>query len=93
MAKHPSIEYGVPGPLVHFVERFHGKGYQEKLVDSVERTPTFSTIWMLNRVLNGTKVPETRHFLIAVMEKARRSPVADTNTLQLIDRFLGRVSK
>ena len=35
MEGHPDIDYGVPAPLVHFVETF--PGYEQKLFESVER--------------------------------------------------------
>jgi hypothetical protein len=49
--KHPDVDYGTPGPLVHFVETF--PNYEEKLIQSVERQPTPNTVGMLNRVING----------------------------------------
>src|SRR5262245_37116403 len=54
MEVHPTQDYGMPGPLVHFVEEFYTKGYEDKLIESVSRNPTMMTVWMLNRVLNGT---------------------------------------
>jgi hypothetical protein len=44
MEEHPSVDFGVPGSLVHFVERFYRKGYEEKLVASVRRKPTSITL-------------------------------------------------
>lgn len=52
--RHPDTDFGMPGPLVHFVESFHNKGYDEKLVESIQRKPTKHTLWMLNRVINGS---------------------------------------
>jgi len=55
MEEHPEIDYGTPGPLVHFLERFYKKGYEEQLVLSIRRKPTCHTIWMLNRLINGAR--------------------------------------
>jgi hypothetical protein len=90
MEEHPAIEFGVPGALVHFVERFYGNGYERMLVESVERKPTPSTVWMLNRVIGGTRGSDTKRFFISRLEQARVNPLADESTLALIDRFLGR---
>src|SRR5258708_6628507 len=52
MEEHPHLEYGVPGPLVHFIETFcpiAQKEYEKKLIESVTRRPTMLTVWMLNR--------------------------------------------
>lgn len=55
MEAHPDIDYGMPGPLVYYVETFMGRGYEQKLVESIDRQPTPHTIWMLSRAINGTK--------------------------------------
>jgi hypothetical protein len=93
MEEHPSIEFGMPGALVHFIERFYGKGYDEKLVQSVERKPTAQTVWMLNRVINGAKTPAKKEPLVKAMEHARLNPATDHATLQLATRFLERLSQ
>ncbi len=59
MEEHPDVEFGVPGALVHAVEKRYGSGYEEVLEQSVARKPTSHTRWMLQRVINGTK-DETR---------------------------------
>src|SRR5712671_5533785 len=57
MESNPGLDLGSPGPLVHFVERFYGNGYEQKLIDSLQRKPTPHTVRMLNRVINGTNDP------------------------------------
>jgi hypothetical protein len=89
---HPGIDYGMPGALVHFVETFYGKGYEALLLDSVERKPTATTVWMLNRVLNGTKAQAVRARYVAAMEAARSNPRADPNAQPLATQFLDRIA-
>lgn len=91
--QHPAIDFGAPGALVHFVERFAGMGYEERLLESVERRPTSHTIWMLNRVINGTRAPDEKRRLIAAMERARRHPDADQAVRQTADQFLARIRR
>ena len=55
MERHPLVDFGVPGAIVHFVERFYKKGYEELLVESIKRKPTMHTVWMLNRFINGSE--------------------------------------
>ena len=55
MERHPFADFGVPGSIVHFLETFYKKGYEEILLRSVKRRPTIHTIWMLNRVKNGAQ--------------------------------------
>ena len=63
MERNPAIDYGMPGPIVHFVEKFYGNGYEEKLVESIKRKPTKHTLWMLNRVINGSGEEEKKEYL------------------------------
>ena len=93
MEGHPSIEYGMPGALVHFVERFYEKGYEESLIRSTNRKPTLSTIWMLNRVINGATMPDKRQLLIEILQQAKSHPSAVEPTLQRITAFLHRLSR
>ncbi len=58
MERHPLDDFGVPGAIVHFVERFYKKGYEELLIESVKRRPTMHTVWMLNRIINGSENKE-----------------------------------
>jgi hypothetical protein len=55
MEENPDVDFGVPGSLVHFVETFYKKGYEELLIASLERQPTVHTVWMLNRLLNDMR--------------------------------------
>lgn len=55
MERHPLDDFGMPGAIVHFVERFYKKGYEELLVKSINRKPTMHTVWMLNRIINGSE--------------------------------------
>ena len=53
MERHPLSDFGTPGSIVHFVEKFYKQGYEQLLITSVKRCPTMHTVWMLNRVKNG----------------------------------------
>jgi hypothetical protein len=91
MEDHPAIDFGTPGPLVHFVEVFFGHDYEQRLVESIQRTPTPHTLWMLNRVINGTRVAEARHGYIQLMECARSNPLAAEDGREAAERFLARL--
>jgi hypothetical protein len=91
--RHPDMDFGSPGPLVHFAERFYGNGYERTLLDSIERRPTPLTAWMLNRVINGTKAPSTRSELIEAMRGVSVHPLADDATRQMAHRFVERAAQ
>ena len=56
------IDYGMPGPIVHFMEMFYERGYEELLLESVKRKPTSHTIWMLNRIMNKSSLDNKHQF-------------------------------
>ena len=56
---HPAFDFGTPGPLVHTVETYFGRGYEGYLVESVRRSPTPHSLWMLRRLANGVD-PQAR---------------------------------
>lgn len=93
LEEHPNLDVGSPGPLVHFVEDFFGRGYEAKLLDSVRRKPTPHTIWMLNRVINGVKDPEQKRAYIAAMSEAMNHPLANSVTREEASRFLARLKE
>lgn len=66
MERHPMDDFGMPGAIVHFVERFYKNGYEKLLIESVKRRPTMHTVWMLNRVMNGS---ENKKDYLEIMKK------------------------
>jgi hypothetical protein len=84
--KYPTTDFGSPGPLVHTIERL-GQ-YEQKLLDSLDRQPTQLTVWMLNRVINGTKKKATRTTLIKKLESITQNPKADDETKEEVMDFL-----
>jgi len=71
--QNPNIDFGSPGPLVHFVEQFFGKGYEQKLVQSIQRCPTSHTVWMLNRIINGVE-GEGKIYYIDILQNVLKHP-------------------
>lgn len=93
MEEHPSIDFGSPGALVHFIEKFYHHGYEEKLLESIVRKPIGHTVWMLNRVINGAKIPATKQQYVSAMISAKSHPLTDSYTLDQINHFLERLNK
>jgi hypothetical protein len=91
MEDHPEIDYGMPGPLVHFLERAPRATHEARLLDSIARKPTFVTVWMLNRLLNGTQDPVARRRQIAALSQAENHAGADAEAREWIRKFLDKV--
>ncbi len=68
MENNPDIDYGMPGPIVHYVEKYYQNGYEQLLHESVIRKPTVHTLWMFNRVINGSDKPEKEKYLSSLKE-------------------------
>jgi hypothetical protein len=85
---HPDIDYGAPGPLVHFMETFAGNEYEASLLASLARKPTDATLWMLNRLINATSNSARRPALISAVTQAETHPLADEDARQSAQMFL-----
>ena len=91
--EHPDVDFGAPGPLVHFVERFYAKGYEAELLASLARHPVPHTVWMLNRVINGTKKPKEREALVAQLRAVGAHPKANAETKKRAKEFVERIDE
>lgn len=70
--RHPTAYFGDPGAIVDFIEQFSGE-YENSLAESVKRTPTSTTVWMLNRCINADEYAE--EFMNILKEVAGRIDV------------------
>ena len=68
IADNPSVDFGMPGELVHFVEQFYKNGYEELLIASVSEKPTPHNIWMLHRCYNDINNPQRDKFAEVIRE-------------------------
>lgn len=59
----PDIDYGGPGPLGHFLEKYSKKGYEELLLKSIARKPTVYTLDLLYRLINDKENPNHKTYL------------------------------
>lgn len=87
MERHPLEDFGMPGAIVHFVERFYKNGYEQLLVDSIKRRPTLHTVWMLNRILNAN---ENREYYASIMEDIANSDNLEEEIINQAKAFLGK---
>ncbi|MFC4323284.1 hypothetical protein [Litchfieldia salsa] len=88
--QNPDIDFGSPGPLVHFVEQFYGNGYEDKLVQSIERFPTSHTVWMLNRIINDSEgeKKEKKKFYLNVLQNVLHSHNCSDELRSITNEFL-----
>lgn len=86
MERHPLADFGVPGAIVHFVEKYYKKGYEDILYQSIKRSPAMHTVWMLNRICNDKNSHDKFKKLLA--ETADRNDI-DHAIAKSAKEFLG----
>ncbi len=85
MENNPYLDYGMPGPLVHFMEKFYKNGYEELLINSVSKKPTLQTIWMINRVINDPNLQNRDVYLELLENILNRDDVDDYVKNEIFD--------
>lgn len=76
MEKNPELDYGMPGPIVHFMEGYYRKGYEELLLDSIRKFPTGHTVWMLNRVMNDAQLNNRDKYIEVLKSSLNRNDIS-----------------
>ena len=82
----PDIDFGTPGDLVHFVEKFYKKGYEELLLKSVRKNPTMHNIWMLHRCYIDEDNPLHSKFSLLIKEIKENKSVS-SKIKEVIEEF------
>ena len=86
IADNPSVDFGMPGELVHFVEQFYKNGYEELLIASVSEKPTPLNIWMLHRCYNDINNPQRDKFAEVIRELKNEESIS-VEIKDAIDEF------
>ena len=83
----PSIDFGNPGPLVHFLEKFGEKEYDEKLIESIIRTPSGHTLFMLNRIINSIEDDDKKETYINLFDTVIDSSTSSCDAKRVAQEF------
>jgi len=92
MERMPTADLGSPGSLVHALERMRGC-YESELVASIKRLPTPSTVWMLNRILNGTRDSKQRQIYLDSLRFAAEHTAATESVKRDAQHFINYQTK
>ena len=79
----PDIDYGDPGPFGSFIEKFYHKGYEELLIESLQRKPTRYTIFLLARICNDKSDPDRPRY-VNIIKSYANSDCLDDNWKKII---------
>lgn len=77
MEENPELDYGMPGPIVHYMESYYKKGYEVLLLHSVRKFPTSHTVWMLNRVMNDPHIDNKEEYIEVLKLSLNRNDISD----------------
>lgn len=85
MEQNPDVDFGLPGPIVTFIESLYEKGYQKLLLDSVRRKPMGYTIWMINRIMNISDVRDKQMYVDLLRELLDRNDIGEDVRNRIIE--------
>ena len=77
LEKNSDFDFGMPGQIVHTLEKHYKKGLEEELFKSLNRKPTFYTLWMLNRIINGTSDPKEKEGYMEMLKSILKMEIPD----------------
>lgn len=77
LEKNSDFDFGMPGQIVHTLEKHYKKGLEQELFKSLNRKPTFYTLWMLNRILNGTSDPKEKEEYMEMLKSILKMEIPD----------------
>ena len=77
LEKNSDFDFGMPDQIVHTLEKHYKKGLEEELFKSLNRKPTFYTLWMLNRILNGTSDAKEKECYMEMLKSILKMEIPD----------------
>jgi hypothetical protein len=80
--------YKAKESLMHFVERFSGRGYEQLLIESVEQRPRLLTIHMVGRAIRRERRTDFRNRLFDVLDQIASSFFVDDHVRECAGRTL-----
>ena len=77
LEKNSDFDFGMPGQIVHALEKHYKKGLEQELFKSLNRKPTFYTLWMLNRIINGTSDTKEKESYMEMLKSILKMEIPD----------------
>lgn len=75
MGDNPALDYGMPGPIIHFIESFGIDKYIDQLLRLENEKPNVYFSWMLNRIINVTEGDLKAQYIALLQDVASRTDV------------------
>lgn len=93
MENNSCLDFGSPGPLVHFMEKYYGRGYEDLLLKSLERKPIEHTVWMANRILNDPQFKGRQQLLQTLKSSVKKENLDDSTRAEILSLLRFQLSK
>ena len=87
LGNNPDINFGSPGNIVHYLEKFEEDIYIPLLYKTLDEHPTQHLVWMLNRYLNAVEGEKWEEGIICLRKLSARSEV-NSPLKEVVDHFL-----
>lgn len=66
--ENPEFDFGNPGEIVFFLEKYDEEKYDKILVESLMEKPTEHTVFMMNRIINGASEEKKSEYIELYMK-------------------------
>ena len=87
LERNPKFNFGMPGNLVRTIEKHYKEsGYEDLIIESIERVPTEYNLWLLNRLLN-TYEDDKKARGVSLFRKVERE-ITDSYVREVVQDFL-----
>lgn len=75
MSENPALDYGMPGPIIHFIESYGIDKYIDTLLELENSKPNVYFNWMLNRIINVTEGELKEKYIKILQNVANRTDI------------------
>jgi len=93
METHRELSFDRVKPFLPLIEDFMGRGYDQKLFESIQRAPVPATVQLLCRLIDLPAPPFVRDKYIRVLLGVRQNPHCDDVTLGLVNGFVAEIGR
>lgn len=75
IADNPNIDFGMPGPVVHFIEKYPEEEYVSYLIMALKDKPNSLLLWMLNRIVNEPNCTKKEEYILIFDAISKRKDI------------------
>ena len=75
IADNPNIDFGIPGTVVHFIERYPEEEYVSYLIIALNDKPNSLLLWMLNRIVNEPNCTKKEEYIMIFDKISKRKDI------------------